>query len=99
MAMGGLSRALPFEPIQGEPVIPQRISRRVFENYMVASGGDDHAPTRCKPFLRHSYGTPTALSGSRGSKDLLHAARAAQICCYANPSTDASEKTSIPDEF
>ncbi|CAN8016596.1 unnamed protein product [Ixodes persulcatus] len=46
----------PFLPAPGRPAIPWKQWRRVFQNYLLALGGDAHEPARRKALLLHCLG-------------------------------------------
>ncbi|XP_040069404.1 uncharacterized protein LOC115312795 [Ixodes scapularis] len=46
----------PFLPAPGRPAIPWKQWRRVFQNYLLASGGDAYGPARRKASLLHCLG-------------------------------------------
>ncbi|XP_040065842.1 uncharacterized protein LOC120839597 [Ixodes scapularis] len=46
----------PFLPAPGKPAVPWKQWRRVFNNYLLATGGDAHGPARTKAPLLHCLG-------------------------------------------
>lgn len=59
--MSGPSPPLPFVSRVGKPSMPWHHWRRMFQNYLIASGSDGFSPARQKTPLLHALGAETGI--------------------------------------